>query len=109
MNIGGLNGGDGRWDMKDSADSFAQYHLANGKSGNSGGRGQCSGRNPLMQLFKAIFFISLLISLFTFTSSDMDTAAAVLLSVAVSFGLALLPLGIVWIWLRLKSEKDKPE
>lgn len=104
MEFGGMGGGDGRWGMKDSANSFVQYHLANEKSD---GGGHSGGKNPIAQLIKAIFFISLVIGLYTFTASDMDIGAAIFLALAVSTVLALLPVGAIWLWLHHQARKQK--
>ena len=103
MDFGGMGGGDGRWDMKDSANSYMEYNLVNEKSGG----GHSSGKNPLAQLFKGIFFISLLIGLSTFISSDMDAVAVLFLALAVSTVLALLPVAAIWLYLCFKARKAK--
>lgn len=105
MNLGGLNGG-GHWGVRDSANSYVQYHLANGKSiGNSGSVPQTNAASALSRPIKQLFFISLAIGLCTFLGSGMNSLLAVVLAVAVSAVIALLPLAVIWFWLRATSKK----
>ncbi len=103
MDFGGMGGGDGRWDMKDSANSFVQYELANEKSVD----GKLSNSNPIAKLIKGIFIISLLISLYVFCSSGMEPIAAVFLAFVISTVLALLPIAALWLYFRYQARKVK--
>ena len=108
MNGFSTGGGAGRWSMKDSANSFAQYHLATGESmsGKPGDKASPNAFAPLAKAFKQLFFISFAIGLVAFLGAGMNGILVVLLAAGVGTLIVLLFVGIIWLVVRRMRKKN---
>ena len=109
MDFGGMGGGDGRWDMKDSARSYMEYHLANESGGFSKQRSSSKHSNPLVAV---VFWGCYIISTLLLASTGIVFFLALILALPITAAAALIILIVITAiesLLRRKKALAEPE